>query len=325
MTSRRAAGLLFVLPVMVSVSTGSAWAEDPSSTVVKSSTPSTAITTGSVAPGTPAKPQGLTEPQEQLRPSIGDDQPTGAAPPADEIAPSAMDEGAGWEAAVEAAPGPTPLIGEQQAKAVSASTPISTASPICKAASTRSIPPTSTPPGASTCSGRARSGSTTRRRARSVSSPTASSSPSRIPTCKTVEKYPIKSTPFRLLLTDAVDLGRDARIVGVESEEGTLAISLEDKGAMPPAPSSSFSTAGAELRLKQWLITDAQGLDHAGDGQRHRSGPQSRRRLLHLKDGISSRSVEEKAVSAVAESAQPRRGPRKLDGNQSDQCPSLRA
>ena len=118
MTSRRAAGLLFVLPVMVSVSTGSAWAEDPSSTVVKSSTPSTAITTGSVAPGTPAKPQGLTEPQEQLRPSIGDDQPTGAAPPADEIAPSAMDEGAGWEAAVEAAPGATPLIGEQQAKAV---------------------------------------------------------------------------------------------------------------------------------------------------------------------------------------------------------------
>ena len=118
MTSRRAAGLLFVLPVMVGVSTSSALAEDPSSTVVKSSTPSTAITTGSVGPGTPAKPQGLTEPQEQLRPSIGDDQPTGAAPPADEIAPSAMDEGAGWEAAVEAAPGPTPLIGEQQAKAV---------------------------------------------------------------------------------------------------------------------------------------------------------------------------------------------------------------
>ena len=35
--------------------------------------------------------------------------------------------------------------------------------------------------------------------------------------------------PFRLLLTDAVDLDRDARIVGVESQEGTLRISLEDK------------------------------------------------------------------------------------------------
>ena len=47
---------------------------------------------------------------------------------------------------------------------------------------------------------------------------------------KTVEKYPLESTPFRLLLGDGVDLARDARIVGVESDEGSLAISLEDKG-----------------------------------------------------------------------------------------------
>jgi hypothetical protein len=114
MTRRRAAGLLFALPVMLGLSGASALAEDPSSTVVKSGAPpATPVTTGAVT-----KPQGLTEPQEQLRPSVGDDQPTGAAPPAEEITPTATDEGAGWEAAVEAAPGPTPLIGEQQAKAV---------------------------------------------------------------------------------------------------------------------------------------------------------------------------------------------------------------
>ena len=69
------------------------------------------------------------------------------------------------------------------------------------------------------------------------------SSPSRIPTCKTVEKYPIQSTPFRLLLADAVDLGRDARIVGVESQEGTLAISLEDKAGEAAGTIKLFSTA----------------------------------------------------------------------------------
>ena len=260
MTSRRAAGLLFVLPVMVSVSTGSAWAEDPSSTVVKSSTPSTAITTGSVAPGTPAKPQGLTEPQEQLRPSIGDDQPTGAAPPADEIAPSAMDEGAGWEAAVEAAPGPTPLIGEEQAKAVQRINAYFNGITNLQG-SFDQVDSTN----------KHTSGRFYVQRPGRIRFDYAPPSALRIVAdgaflaiedsdLKTVEKYPIKSTPFRLLLTDAVDLGRDARIVGVESEEGTLAISLEDNGGDAAGTIKLTFDNGPELRLKQWLITDAQGL-----------------------------------------------------------------
>jgi outer membrane lipoprotein-sorting protein len=260
MTSRRAAGLLFVLPVMVSVSTGSAWAEDPSSTVVKSSTPSTAITTGSVAPGTPAKPQGLTEPQEQLRPSIGDDQPTGAAPPAEEIAPSAMDEGAGWEAAVEAAPGPTPLIGEQQAKAVQRINAYFNGITNLQG-SFDQVDSTN----------KHTSGRFYVQRPGRIRFDYAPPSALRIVAdgaflaiedsdLKTVEKYPIKSTPFRLLLTDAVDLGRDARIVGVESEEGTLAISLEDNGGDAAGTIKLTFDNGPELRLKQWLITDAQGL-----------------------------------------------------------------
>lgn len=260
MTSRRAAGLLFVLPVMVSVSTGSAWAEDPSSTVVKSSTPSTAITTGSVAPGTPAKPQGLTEPQEQLRPSIGNDQPTGAAPPADEIAPSAMDEGAGWEAAVEAAPGPTPLIGEQQAKAVQRINAYFNGITNLQG-SFDQVDSTN----------KHTSGRFYVQRPGRIRFDYAPPSALRIVAdgaflaiedsdLKTVEKYPIKSTPFRLLLTDAVDLGRDARIVGVESEEGTLAISLEDNGGDAAGTIKLTFDNGPELRLKQWLITDAQGL-----------------------------------------------------------------
>src|SRR6476646_9236038 len=257
MKSRRAAGLLFVLPVMVGVSTSSALAEDPSSTVVKSSTPSTAITTGSVAPGTPAKPQGLTEPQEQLRPSIGDDQPTGAAPAADEIAPLAMDEGAGWEAAVEAAPGPTPLIGEQQAKAVKKINAYFNGITNLQG-NFDQIDSTN----------KHTTGRFYVQRPGKLRFDYAPPSALKIvadghflaiedSSLKTVEKYPLESTPFRLLLTDAVDLGRDAHIVGVESQEGSLAIALEDKGGQAAGQIKLYFDTEPQMKLKQWVITDA--------------------------------------------------------------------
>ena len=70
---------------------------------------------------------------------------------------------------------------------------------------------------------------------------------------KTVEKYPIQSTPFRLLLSEAVDLARDARIVGVESQEGTLAVTLEDKSGDAAGSIRLVFESGTELRLKEWL------------------------------------------------------------------------
>jgi hypothetical protein len=61
-------------------------------------------------------------------------------------------------------------------------------------------------------------------------------------------------------LSDSVDLGRDARIVGVESQEGTLSISLEDKSGDAAGSIRLVFDSGSELQLKQWFITDAQGL-----------------------------------------------------------------
>ena len=63
-----------------------------------------------------------------------------------------------------------------------------------------------------------------------------------------------------MLLKESVDLGRDARIIGVEAEDGTLAIVLEDKsGEASGQIKLSFHTE-PELQLKQWTITDVQGL-----------------------------------------------------------------
>jgi hypothetical protein len=105
----RAAGLVFGLLLAFFLSVGTATAQDSGSTVAKS--PS--------VPPKVAPPQGLTEPEDVLRPSLGDEtSATGATPPSDEITPTAVDEGAGWEAAVEAAQAATPLIGAEQAKAV---------------------------------------------------------------------------------------------------------------------------------------------------------------------------------------------------------------
>lgn len=115
MISRSAAGLLFSLPLALGLSIGPALAQDGAATTVAKSpsTPTTTTTTGSVTP------QSLTEPQDELRPALGaDGSPTGATAPSEEITPAATDEGAGWEAAVEAAQAATPLIGPEQAQAV---------------------------------------------------------------------------------------------------------------------------------------------------------------------------------------------------------------
>jgi outer membrane lipoprotein-sorting protein len=262
MICRRAAGLFVALPLALAVSTAAALAEDASSsqgeagtTVAKRSPPSSAIG----APSQSSSPQGLTEPQDAVLPSTSEE-PTGAAPPAVEIPPSAADEGAGWEAAVEAAQAPTPLIGEEQAKAVQRINAYFN--------------------GITNLQGSfdqvdANNKHTTGRfyvqRPGKIRFDYAPPSALRIVAdghylaiedsdLKTVEKYPIGSTPFRLLLADAVDLARDAHVVGVESDQGTLAISLEDKSGDAAGSIKLVFDTGSEMQLRQWLITDAQGL-----------------------------------------------------------------
>jgi outer membrane lipoprotein-sorting protein len=255
MISRRVAGLFFALPLAIGVSTAAALAQDApttqdgaGTTVAKSSPPAAPVTS----------PKGLTEPQDELRPSTAE--PTGAAPPAAEITPSAMDEGAGWEAAVEAAQAPTPLIGEAQAKAVERIN-----------AYFNNITNLQGSFDQVDSNDKRTGGRFYVQRPGKIRFDYAPPSALRIVAdghflaiedsdLKTVEKYPIQSTPFRLLLADAVDLSRDARIVGVESQEGTLAISLEDKTGDAAGSIKLLFDNGPELQLKQWLITDAQGL-----------------------------------------------------------------
>ncbi len=215
-------------------------------------------------------------PKDQLRPAQDlQDEPN--APPASAItAPQAApgntaaepaelnqegrDEGAGWEAAVEAAPGPTPLIGEQQDEAVKRINAYFNGITNLQG-NFDQIDSTN----------KHTTGRFYVQRPGKLRFDYAPPSALKIvadghflaiedSSLKTVEKYPLESTPFRLLLTDAVDLGRDARIVGVEGQEGSLAIALEDKGGQAAGQIKLFFDSNPELTLKQWVITDAQGL-----------------------------------------------------------------
>src|SRR6185312_7837587 len=243
MICRRAAGLLLALPLALGLSTaalaedGSSPQGEPGTTVAKRSPPSNPIGAAPV----PSAPQGLTEPQ-------------------DAVSPSTTDEGAGWEAAVEAAQAPTPLIGEAQNKAVQRIN-----------AYFNDITNLQGSFDQVDSNDKHTSGRFYVQRPGKIRFDYAPPSALRIVAdghflaiedsdLKTVEKYPIGSTPFRLLLADAVDLARDARIVGVESDQGTLAVTLEDKGGDAAGSIKLVFDTTPELRLRRWLITDAQGL-----------------------------------------------------------------
>jgi len=260
MTNRKAAGLLFALPLAFLLSIGPASAQDSATqdsatTVVKSSPAATP------AANPAANPKGLTQPEDQLRPALGDETgATGAPSPPDEITPSTQDEGAGWEAAVEAAQSATPLIGEEQTKAVERINAYFNNITNLQG-SFEQVDST----------GKHSTGRFYVERPGKIRFDYAPPSGLRIiadgrylaiedSDLKTVEKYPIQSTPFRLLLADAVDLGRDARIDGVESQEGTLAILLEDNSGDAAGSIKLVFDSGSELQLKEWTITDAQGL-----------------------------------------------------------------
>ena len=253
MRSVKAAGLFVGLPLAMALSLADATAQDSGSTVAKSPPPANSSAA--------ATPQGLTEPEDSLRPSLGDETgATGAPPPSDEITPSVMDEGAGWEAAVEAAQAATPLIGEEQKNAVQRINAYFN--------------------GITNLQGSFEQYDSTNKRSTGrfyVQRPGkirfdyAPPSGLRIVAdgrflaiedadLKTVERYPIGSTPFKLLLSESVDLGRDARVVGVESQQGMLAISLEDKSGDAAGTIRLVFESASDLQLKQWTITDAQGL-----------------------------------------------------------------
>jgi outer membrane lipoprotein-sorting protein len=77
---------------------------------------------------------------------------------------------------------------------------------------------------------------------------------------KTADRYPLDSTPFRLLLKEKVDLANDADIIAIDSGEDVAVLTLEDKENKGRGQIRLFFQ-WPEIQLSEWIISDAQGLD----------------------------------------------------------------
>lgn len=76
----------------------------------------------------------------------------------------------------------------------------------------------------------------------------------------TTDRYPLESTPFRLLLTKDVDLMKDANILALDVGDKVVVVTLQDKEASNGGQIRLFFD-WPQLQLKEWIISDPQGLN----------------------------------------------------------------
>jgi outer membrane lipoprotein-sorting protein len=77
----------------------------------------------------------------------------------------------------------------------------------------------------------------------------------------TDDRVMVDQTPFRVLLRKDVDLVRDARILEVQEAQDLLIVALQDKSKDASGRVRLFLATAPALELKEWVTTDAQGVD----------------------------------------------------------------
>jgi outer membrane lipoprotein-sorting protein len=78
---------------------------------------------------------------------------------------------------------------------------------------------------------------------------------------KTDERVELDRTPFRVLLRKDVDLLRDANILEVKEVDDVVVLALQDKSPDAPGRIKLFLAKKPDLELREWITTDAQGLE----------------------------------------------------------------
>lgn len=76
---------------------------------------------------------------------------------------------------------------------------------------------------------------------------------------KTVDRYPLIDNPLSLILDDKIDLGATSAVSRIERKPGQLIVTAKrEDGTLKGQVTLIF--AEPSLELKQWVVTDAQGL-----------------------------------------------------------------
>jgi len=72
------------------------------------------------------------------------------------------------------------------------------------------------------------------------------------------QEFPLSLTPLRLLLAKKIDLLKEAKIIFVNEDINTLAVTMEDaRKSVPGQLTLVFSNK--KFALKKWIVVDAQG------------------------------------------------------------------
>ena len=75
---------------------------------------------------------------------------------------------------------------------------------------------------------------------------------------KRTDHYPLSSTPLQLVLSKNVDLMKQARILGVESADGAIKLTLAAKNkAVPGKLTLTYSEEKSEIQ--EWAVIDGEG------------------------------------------------------------------
>ena len=75
------------------------------------------------------------------------------------------------------------------------------------------------------------------------------------------DRVALDQTPFRLLLRKDVDLARDAKVMEVQESDSQISIAIQDKSPDTPGKIKLTLIKTPDLEIKEWITTDAQGLD----------------------------------------------------------------
>jgi outer membrane lipoprotein-sorting protein len=77
----------------------------------------------------------------------------------------------------------------------------------------------------------------------------------------TQDLYPLSQTPLRYLLADRIDLFHDTDVISISSDDTFITVVIEEKQLAIGTSRLMMMFDKKDVQLKQWTVTDPQGLD----------------------------------------------------------------
>jgi outer membrane lipoprotein-sorting protein len=77
----------------------------------------------------------------------------------------------------------------------------------------------------------------------------------------TQDIYPLSQTPLKFLLSDKLDLMKDANVAGIYQDELFVTVVIEEKNILAGTHRLMIMFSKKDIQLKQWTVTDPQGYD----------------------------------------------------------------